>query len=102
MTFTRMKDTKLRKAQILDAALRLAVKKRYDQITRDEIAAEAGCSSGLITHRYGTMVQLRRDLMRRAVKESVLLVIGQGLAAGDAHARRAPEDVKQKALAALA
>lgn len=92
----------VRKDQILAAAVELAKLRGYGSVTRDGIAAHAGCSTGLVTKYFSTMTQLKRSIMRVAVKNHILSIIAQGLAAQDPHARKAPEDVKQKALATLA
>jgi hypothetical protein len=71
-------------------------------VTRAAIAADAGCSSALISFYFGTMVQLRRHIMRAAIQRQNLPIIAQGLAVGDPHARRAPEALKQAAIASIA
>jgi AcrR family transcriptional regulator len=90
------------KKHILTAALRLATAKGYLRITRDEIATTAACATGLVSYHFGTMTCLRRDVMRAAVRERNLPVLAQGLVAGDPHARRAPDEMKCAALAAVA
>ncbi|HWI02368.1 MAG TPA: TetR family transcriptional regulator [Acidimicrobiales bacterium] len=91
----------VRKEQILAAALRRAKVQGYNRVTREQIAADAGCAPGLVSNYFGTMVSLRRDIMRAAIRERVLPVIAQGLAAHDPHARKAPDELKQAALATL-
>jgi len=90
-----------RKKQILDGALNVASLVGYQNVTRDAVATAAGVSTGLINLHFSTMAQLKRDIMRAAVKREVLSVIAQGLAAHDAHARKASEDLKRRALASL-
>lgn len=98
---TRLKPTD-RKTQILDAALAVAEKRGYAHVTRDEIAVEAGCAPALVSHYLGTMQNTRRDIMRAAIRNRVLPVIAQGLAAQDPHAKKAPDELKQAALDSLA
>lgn len=98
---TRLKPTD-RKEQILAAALTLAETQGYSHVTRDGIAAEAQCAPGLVNAYFGTMINLRRDIMRAAVRERRLVVVAQGLAARDPHARKAPDDLKQAALDSIA
>jgi len=74
---------------ILTAALNVAEVKGYARMTRDCIAAAAGVSAGLVSLRLGTMVELRRAVMRAAVKRRNVSVVAQGLAVGDVHAQRA-------------
>jgi AcrR family transcriptional regulator len=94
-------DPKQRTQQILNAAVRVAKKSGYLNITREAVAAEAGCSIGLVTLRFETMTQLKRAVIRQAVKERVLEVIAQGIVARDTYALRAPEELKKQAVAAL-
>lgn len=95
-------EARERTAQILAAALKLAAKDGYGRITREAIAAAAGVSPGLVTHHMGTMEQLRRDVMREAVRAECLPVIAQGLVARDRHALKAPDPLQKKALASFA
>lgn len=91
----------LRKDRILQAALAVATSLGIDKMTRAEISEQAGVSTGLITRSFGTMIALKRDVMRAAVKMELLPVIAQGLASGDRHACKAPEELKQRAANSL-
>lgn len=97
---TRLKPND-RRDQILDAAIHVAEREGYARMTRDQIADHAGVATGLVSHYFGTMPQLRRTVMRHAVIRENLIVIGQGIAAGDLHALKAPYEVKQDAMRAL-
>lgn len=90
-----------RKAQILSAALDLCENVSFARVTREQIAEKAGCPPTLITYHFGTMPSLRRDIMREAVRVECLPVIAQGLALRDAHALKAPEELRQRALQSL-
>lgn len=94
-------EARERIAQILKAALELAKRRGYNCITRDEIAERAGVPSSLIAYHCGTMDNLRRDLMREAIRTECLPVIAQGLAVRDRHALKAPEDLRRRALQSL-
>ena len=89
----------LRKEHILAVAIELAKTVGYSKITRDGVAEAAGVSFGLVTRYFGTMRQLRTDIMRAAIKQRILEIVLQGLANGDHRAKNAPEDLKQEALA---
>lgn len=93
-------EARERTAQILAAALKLAAKDGYNRITREAIAAAAGVSPGLVTHHMGTMVELRRSIMREAVRTECLPVIAQGLSAHDRHAGKAPHELQHRAVLA--
>jgi AcrR family transcriptional regulator len=97
-------EARERVAQILKAALELCSQEAttYNRITRDEIAKKAGIPSSLVAYHCGTMADLRRDIMREAVRVENLAVIAQGLAARDRHALKAPEEVRRRALESLA
>lgn len=88
-----------RKADILAAALKLSERRGYASITRQEVTEAAGVTGPLVNHYFGTMAQLRRDIIRHAIKEENLRVLAQGLVAGDKYARRAPAKLRQRALA---
>lgn len=90
-----------RTEQILRAAVEAAKTIGYDKLTRDVVAAKAGCSIGLVSLRFKTMPQLRRAVMRRAIADGVLPVIAQGIVAKDVHALKAPEKLRRQAIATL-
>lgn len=87
--------------RILDTAYDMAVKNGFASLTRDGVAAAANVGMGTINHRYGTMAELKKAVMYRAVEEEQLDLIAQGLALGDEVAKSAPKDLKQKALSTL-
>jgi len=86
---------------ILRAALELARVVGYQQVTRDALAAASNTSAGLISSRFGTMVQLRRAIMSAAVAQGDRVVLAQGLAAGDPKARAASVRDKREAVEGL-
>jgi DNA-binding transcriptional regulator YbjK len=92
----------LRKEQLLDVAIDLAVEENYAKITRDSVAERAGVSMGLVTKYFGTMNQLKTEVMRAAVKRGIPSIIAQGLATGDSRAKKAAPELKEKAIALLA
>lgn len=100
-TIKKRANPTLRKASILNAAVTLARTRGYLKITRDQVAEEAGVSGGLVTRYFGTIAQLRRDVMRHAIDQHVYEVIAQGLVVGDKNAKKAPQEVKQAALTFL-
>lgn len=90
-------DPSVRTDQLLAVALRQAAAEGWRCITHDSIARDAGVSRALVVHRLGTMEQVRRSVMRAAVKERVVRVVAEGLAAQDRHACKA--DATLRALA---
>jgi AcrR family transcriptional regulator len=90
-----------RREEILNAALDLAGRIGYTKVSRDKIADKIGLTGQAVQYHIGTMAKLRRDLMRHAIRKENLVVIGQGLAARDSHAAKAPEALRRKALEAM-
>lgn len=94
-------EARERLAQILAAAVKVSAKEGYQRITRETIARAAGVSEGLVTYHLGTMPELRRAVMREAIRSACLPVLAQGLAARDRHAQKAPPELQKKALASM-
>ena len=92
-----------RKQEILNAAIKVAGRPGgWGKLTRDAVAKEAACSEGLVSKYFGTMIAFRRSIMRAAIGTENLAVIAQGLAAGDASAKKADPELKARALNTLA
>lgn len=98
--------SKERKKQILEVAVRLAEKldKKggYTKLTRDQIAEAAGVSPGTVSHALGAMAAVKRAIMKEAVATENVVVVAQGLGAGDAIAKKAPDTLKKRAALHLA
>jgi len=90
-----------RRKQLIEAALNLAEGRDYTRVTRNEIAAAAGVVGAVIHHQFGTMAKLRRAIMRAAVAEERLSIIGQGLVVRDPQAMKAPLELRTRALQSL-
>ncbi len=94
-------DPDTRKAGILTAAMDEASAVGFDNMTRRGIAKRAGVSEPLVNKYLGTLKQLRRTVMRQAVKHEMLPVIAQGLAARNQYALHASKELQALALASL-
>lgn len=90
-----------RKAAILDAALSLAKKKGFASLRLQHIAEAAECSNALVVIHFKTMTQMRRAVMRAAVKKEILSIIAEGIATRDPVACKVCPELQRKALAAL-
>ncbi len=88
----------VRKTSILAAAIELAESHGLNEVSRDQIAALAECSTGLVNLHFGTMQNLRRAIVGEAIRLKNLNIIAQALVMGDPRARRAPEALKRAAL----
>lgn len=91
-----------RKEEIMQAALVCAERDGYMRMTREVIAAEAGVSPGIVSHYLGTMINLRRAVMRRAVSQRIAAIVAEGIAHRDEQAAKAPSALLQEARALLA
>lgn len=87
-----------RKAQILDAAIAVAVRDSFANMERKAIAREANVTEGLVSYHFGTMKNLRRTVMRHAIKERNLYIIAEGIICRNPYALKVPDDVKKEAL----
>lgn len=100
MTRQRLKAP-VRIQQCIDAALELARDKPYHEVTRNEIAEAVGVAGSVVQWHFGTVKQLRRQIMRAAIRAERLDIILQGIAVQDPHALRAPEELRNRAVRSL-
>lgn len=91
-----------REAQILAAAVKVAARSGFNKFTLREVALEAQVTEKLPSHYFGTMTNLRRKVMREAIRTGVLPLIAQGIALRDRHALKASPELRQAALQSLA
>ena len=91
-----------RKALILRAGLIAARRVSYAEVTRKQVAELAGVAPPLVTHYFGGLDNLRREIMAQAIREGDEKIVAQGLARSDKQARKAPEKLKTEAAKALA
>lgn len=90
-----------RHEQILNGAIEHAAAVGFGRMTRGGVAAACGLAPASINLHFSTMTQLRRDVMRAAVKREILPIVAQGLALKDPHACKAPAQLRERALASL-
>lgn len=90
------------RAAILAAAVTLAEELGYQNFTRNDVAAKAGTSAGLVSHSFGTIDALREEVLSEAVKTKNLTIIGQALAAGHPSVQDLSPALKKQAAIALA
>lgn len=88
-------EPKLRAENILDAALIVARTDGFRNMTRDTVAARAGCSPGLVSYYFSTMPQLRRSVMRAAISRRVVEVVAEGIALKDKYALQASPELRK-------
>ena len=85
-------DPKDRREQLLNFALSIAAKNQ--RFTFQDVASAAGLTVAAVIYHFPTKAQLQRDVMRAAVKQSIVPIVAHGLLAGDAHARKASPELR--------
>lgn len=98
---TKRKLASDRRDEVLAVALALSVEGCYRNVTRQDIAERIGITPQAIQHHIGTMADLRRDIVRAAVRSECLPVLAQAMAYKDPHVMKAPEDLLARARVAL-
>lgn len=90
---------KLNKQDLLDAAIELAVVNGYRNVSRDQIAAAAGVGQGTITNHLGNIKQIRRAIVRHAVRVGNQTIIAQAAVNSDPYVvRRVSKDDRIEAM----
>lgn len=92
----------IRKDHILEEALKLSESGGFAKLSRDKVAKQCGINSSLISYHFDSMENFKRDIMLLAIKLENLSVIAEGLGIGDIHAKKAPQELKERAVATLA
>lgn len=87
----------VRREQILAASLALAERFGFNNVRRDAVALEANVSQGLVNMYFGTMANLRNELMAHAVRVKNLQVVAQGLLDRHPEALKAPQSLRSLA-----
>lgn len=90
-----------RRAELLDAAIKVAERIGADRVTHDLVAVEASVTRTLVIHYFGTATQLRRDIMRAAVKKRIVGIVARGIALRDGHALKADDALREACAAHL-
>ena len=86
----------------MKAAMSVADDIGYVQMRRADISTEAEVSEALVSRYFGTMKQMRKAVMRHAIRHGYHSVVAQGLAIRDPHAMKADDEVKRLAAESIA
>lgn len=92
---------KVRKAELIAVALKVARIHGYTNMTRAQIAEEAKVTDSLVSKYWGTMHQVRRSVMRHAIISKDAVIVAQGLAVKDEIALKAPDELRRQAAVQL-
>lgn len=99
MSNKRFKPT-IRRELILRAAIESArLPGGWSLITRQVIATAADCSEGLVSRYLGDMPSVRKAVMKAAIRDEILEIVAQSVAAHDGYAIN--KGLKQRAISSL-
>jgi AcrR family transcriptional regulator len=91
-------NPKIRKEQILLAAIKLSKRVGYHSITRDSVAEIADVSSPLISVYFPTVASLKAAVIRAAIDNEIVEIIAQGLSLNHPQVRKISKPVKHKVM----
>jgi AcrR family transcriptional regulator len=92
---------KFYKEKVLAMATLLAEGSGYQNVTRENIAILAETSPGTVSGLFGSMDQLKEEIIKYSIKNKNLIVLSQALAARNRLAMCAPPELKQQAAEAM-
>lgn len=87
---------------VLEAAIKLAELWGYLHITREMIATEAQVATGTVSLHLGSMKQLRKTIIRHAIRTDNHIIIAQAIIAQDERVNKLTIEEKRTALLAVA
>lgn len=91
------KHKKVRKEMVLCTAIQMSLKVGYQHLIRDDVAKAAEVSGSLVNKYFGTIDNLKKEVLRAAIEKGIVEIVAQGLGMRDPEALKAPEEIKQKA-----
>ena len=91
-----------KREHILQTAVSIARASGLTALTRDLLARTANVPNGSINHYFETMDHLRALVIRHAIDNRILRIVGEAVAARHPLARRASVALRIEALASLA
>lgn len=91
-----------RDQKVLEAAIAEAREQGYQFITREAVAARSGVSVGGVNNAFGTMLELKRAVLRAAIEREILPIVAEGIAMGSPVVSEIPPELRERALLSLA
>jgi AcrR family transcriptional regulator len=92
------KDPTERKQELLEVAIHLAKETGYSHITRNEIARRAGVAYGLVTSYFKTIDNLKKMVVKEAIKQEIVQIIAEALARKEPLTRRLTPALREKVI----
>ena len=71
------------KQTILNAGVELAKTRGYNQVFKRNIAETLGCGMGTVNYHWGTMLELRRAILKKAIAGGNRIIIMQAIGLRD-------------------
>ena len=82
---------------ILRVAINLSIEIGYANIRAGSVAERAQVSRPLVLHYFGSLRNLKKSVMERAIKERIIIIVMQGVSSNDPIALRAPAELIREA-----
>ena len=95
--YIRMKPA-IRKQQILDAAIELAVEKGYRNITRKDVAIASKSASGLIGRYFKTVAGLKRSIVEASIEREIMPILAENLSIKGEETKLISAELKEKVI----
>jgi AcrR family transcriptional regulator len=92
------KEPAERKQELLEVAIHLAKEVGYSHITRNEVARRAGVAYGLVTLYFKTIENLKRLVVKEAIKREIVQILAQALARKETLTRKLNPDLLEKVI----
>jgi AcrR family transcriptional regulator len=90
-----------RRDQVLEAAFYRSIQEPYYELTRDEISAFAGVSASLINKCFGTVENLRQEIIKLGIERKQLRIIADAIGRREPLVKNLPKELKQQAIASM-
>lgn len=91
----------IRREQILKAGIALALDGNYNTITRAAVAKLADCAEPLVTHYYGSIDNLRHQILLFAIDNRSHTILQQAIINRDKTLETVPRELLQEAVGAI-
>jgi len=92
------KEPSERKQELLEVAIQLAKEEGYSHITRNEIARRAGVAYGLVTSYFKSIENLKRLVIKEAIRLEIVQIVAQALARKEPLTRRLDPSLREKVI----
>jgi hypothetical protein len=90
-----------RKQKILEAAIQIAIVSGYRNITRKEVSLLSGSASGLIGRYFNTVENLKKEVLKEAIKHEIMPILIENLSAREFDKIEISTELKQKIISYL-